>query len=314
MPHHDGLPCPSMAYPCAVNSARGSAHPTNWGQLRRALTIHSRPRAAEKGRAPCWAPHRLDDSGRRKAVHVVSVHALVLDYDDGLDVSGAMDVFSGFERCAYSTFSAAPGVPKCRLILPLAEPVAGSIWSAVYRLLLRDLGKNEQAADPKCIDPSRLYLLPCHGPVEVADYAEGSLIDLAPYVERAEMDRELAKIAAAQRAATAAHRAVAARQWAERSGDGDLMERRARAALRTEPRARQAVADDLRAKVADRDGSRIAHGIPCPSCARPDVWFVIDPRGAWSARCNHANTCGWHGQLADLLATHGLSLARYGAL
>lgn len=311
---HDGLPCPSTAYACAIQSARGTPHPTTWGQLRRALTTHRRPRAADKGRVPCWAPHTLDSTGRRKIGHVVAVHALVLDYDDGIDVAGAMDVFPSAERCAYSTYSAAEGRPKCRLILPLASPVAGPLWTPVYRLILRDLGKTEQAADPKCIDPSRLYLLPVAGPVEQSAEAEGDLIDLADYVARAEYEAELAKIAAAQREAERARRAVAARQWADRPGNEDQPERRARAALRTLPHVREAAALDLRAKVADRDGSRIAHGIACPGCSRADVWFVLDPRGAWSARCNHIQTCGWHGQLADLLAAHGFGLDRYGAL
>jgi hypothetical protein len=65
--------------------------------------------------------------------------------------------------------------------------------------------------------------------------------------------------------------------------------------------------------VVTRDGARVAIGLPCPGCGRPDVWFLIDPRAAWSARCNHAKTCGWHGQIADLLAIHGLQPQAYGA-
>jgi hypothetical protein len=312
MPHHDGLPCPSAAYAAARRSSHGRAHPTTWGQLRRALTIHSRPRT-EKLDAPCWAPHVATD-GRRTAASIVSVHALVLDFDDGADVPAAMALFPARERCAYSTFSATPDAPRCRLVLPLAAPVAGRFWAAAMRLILRDVGQDANAADPKCIDPSRLYLLPCHGPVEVADYAEGDLLDVGEYVARAEYEAEIARLAQEQSRAKAAARALAARQWAARGPDDtERAERAGRAALRSDPDARARAAGDLRAKIVDRDGARVAIGLPCPGCGRPDAWFVIDPRAAWSARCNHVKTCGWHGQIADLLATQGLQPQTYGA-
>jgi hypothetical protein len=312
MPHHDGLPCPSATYAAARRSSHGRAHPTTWGQLRRALTRHDRART-DKLDAPCWAPHVATD-GRRLASAIVSVHALVLDFDDGADVPAAMGLFPDRERCAYSTYSATPEAPRCRLVLPLAAPVAGPVWAAAMRLILRDVGQDANAADPKCIDPSRLYLLPCHGPVEVADYAEGDLLDLAEYVARAEYEAELARITAEQARARSQARAVAARQWAARGPDDDARaERAGRAALRCDPDARARAAGDLRAKVVERDGARVAIALTCPGCGRPAAWFLIDPRAAWSARCNHVKTCGWHGQIADLLTAHGLQPHTYGA-
>lgn len=312
MPLHDGLSCPSAAYAAARRSSHGRAHPTTWGQLRRALTIHSRPRA-DKLDVPCWAPHVATD-GRRTAASIVSVHALVLDFDDGADVPAAMGLFPDRERCAYSTFSATPEAQRCRLVLPLAAPVAGAVWAATMRLILRDVGQAENAADPKCIDPSRLYLLPCHGPVEVADYAPGDLLDLSEYVARAEYEAELARLHQEQARARNQARAVAARRWAAQGPDDEARaERAGRAALRADPEARARAAADLRAKVVERDGARVAVGLPCPGCGRADVWFLIDPRAAWSARCNHVKTCGWHGQIADLLSVHGLQPQAYGA-
>jgi hypothetical protein len=209
--------------------------------VRRALTRHGRPRPADKLAAPCWAPHILGSDLRRRAADIVSVHALVLDYDDGADVPDVMALFPERERCAYTTWSALPGAPKCRLVLPLAAPVAGGIWSAVMRLILQDIGQAHAAADPKCVDPSRLYLLPVQGPVEVADYAPGDLLDVAEYVDRAEYDAELARLAAEHARAKSAARAAAAVRW-ERGAD-DPAERRTRAghrALRTDPAARRA--------------------------------------------------------------------------
>jgi hypothetical protein len=316
MPSHDGLPCPTAFYTSARRSAYGRPVPTTWGQLRKALTSHGRDRPADKLDVPCWAPH-VATGNRRTAASIESVHALVLDFDDGADVPDVMGLFPAKERCAYSTFSAEPGAPRCRLVLPLAAPVVGALWAATMRLILKDIGQDRSAADPKCIDPSRLYLLPCRGPVEVADYAPGDLIDVAEYVARAEYEAELARIAADHLRARHVARAEAARRWAEapaRDGlsDAERAERRGHAALRADPEARRRAAADLGAKIAPRDGSDVAHGLACPSCGRPDAWFVIDPRRAWGAYCNHRNSCGWFGSIGDLITAAGMQPAAYG--
>jgi hypothetical protein len=312
MPTHDGLPCPTTFYTSAKASGWGRPVPTTWGQLRRALLSHNRPRAAEKAAAPCWGPHILREN-RRLAVMVEHVTALVLDFDEGLDVDGAMALFPRAERVAYSTFSATAEEPRCRLVLPLAHHVAGPIWSGVIRGILKDIGHGKQAADPKCVDPSRLFLLPCAGPVEVAAYAEGDLTDVSEYVERAEYEAELARLALEHARAAAARRAEAARRWADRAGDdGDRAERRGFAALRSDPVARRQAADDLGAKISPRDGSDVAHGLTCPACGRADAWFVIEPRQAFGAYCNHRNTGGWAGGLGDLLTAAGRPVSAYG--
>ena len=313
---HDGLACPSAYYAAARRSAFGRPVPTSWGQLRKALTSHDRDRATDKLDAPCWAPHAAQGN-RRTAASITAVYALVLDFDDGADIPDVMALFPTKERCAYSTYSAQPGAPRCRLVLPLAVPVAGALWAATMRLILRDIGQDKSAADPKCIDPSRLYLLPCRGPVELADYAHGDLIDVGEYVARAEYEAELARIAADHLRAKQAARAEAARRWAAAPQDdgysaADRAERRGHAALRADPEARRRAAADLGAKVTPRDGSDVAHGLPCPSCGRPDAWFVIDPRRAWGAYCNHRNSCGWFGSIGDLVTAAGMQPAAYG--
>ena len=217
---HDGLACPSAYYAAARRSAFGRPVPTSWGQLRKALTSHDRDRAADKLDAACWAPHAAQGN-RRTAASITAVYALVLDFDDGADVPDVMALFPTKERCAYSTYSAQPGAPRCRLVLPLAVPVAGALWAATMRQILKDIGQDKSAADPKCIDPSRLYLLPCRGPVEVADHAPGDLIDVGEYVAKAEYEAELARIAADHLRAKQAARAEAARRWAAApQGDG----------------------------------------------------------------------------------------------
>jgi hypothetical protein len=191
------------------------------------LTFHGRDRPSDKLDVPCWAPH-VATGNRRTAASIESVHALVLDFDDGADVNDVMALFPEKERCAYSTFSAEPSAPRCRLVLPLAAPVVGALWAATMRLILKDVGQDKNAADPKCIDPSRLYLLPCRGPVEVADYAPGDLVDVGEYVARAEYEAELARIAADHLRARHVARAEAARRWAEapaRDGLTDAEER-----------------------------------------------------------------------------------------
>jgi hypothetical protein len=280
------------------------------------LTFHGRDRPVDKLDVPCWAPH-VATGNRRTAASIESVHALVLDFDDGADVAAAMALFPDRERCAYSTFSAESDAPRCRLVLPLASPVAGPIWSATMRLILKDIGQDASAADPKCIDPSRLYLLPCRGPVEVADYAPGELVDVGEYVARAEYEAELARLAADHLRAKHVARAEAARRWADAPArDGlsaaERAERKGHAVLRSDPAARRRAAADLGAKVAPRDGSDVAYGLTCPSCNRPDAWFVIDPRKAWGAYCNHRNSCGWFGSIGDILTAAGMQPAAYG--
>ena len=43
-----------------------------------------------------------------------------------------------------------------------------------------------------------------------------------------------------------------------------------------------------------------AKKVACPSCARPSVWFVIEPTQKAGAECAHVNSCGWQGPLEAL--------------
>lgn len=76
----------------------------------------------------------------------------------------------------------------------------------------------------------------------------------------------------------------------------DHPERQRRRLLRFDPVLREAEGE-LRG--GRRKGGRMV-GLLCPLCRRRDAWFLIAPRQATWARCNHENTCGWRGPLHEL--------------
>lgn len=287
--YHDGHPCPTATYPCAKRSSEGRTHATTWGQVRRALTTHSRERAPDKGDVPCWAPHTFRVGTGRKANNIDMVWSLVLDFDQlGDSVSKTMNQFQGFERVSYATYSSVAGAEKSRLVLPLKEPVAGTIWPSVIRIVMDSLS---MVADQKCTDPSRLFLLPCMGPDTQSAFEPGDLLSLAPAIREAETRAELQK-RAMERRAIESRRAA---QFAQHSDKAWAY------LLATSPDARADAAHRLGLAIVERSGARIAIHGTCPACGQRSVWFPIDNQRSSGAFCNHKNSCGWSGSLASLL-------------
>lgn len=78
---------------------------------------------------------------------------------------------------------------------------------------------------------------------------------------------------------------------------GDDADRARRRAYLWDPREREGLCTALEGVVR---GDR-ATKVRCPSCGRRSVWFFLDPettqKRVTSARCAHANSCGWGGSI-----------------
>ncbi len=304
---HDALPFGLTLYDGALTSRWAWAGVTTWGWAADVLTRQhpaggpapeprpdgKKPEDPAKLACPCWSAVTWADGwAQRKAAGVAHVWALTLDYDHGVGPLEALDRWHGFERLVYTSWSHRADKPKCRIVLPLAEPVPGPVWSGVYRAILKDEGG---AADPKTLDPSRIWFgfAVGHGGPHYARRRAGallSLLDLAIRVEdeqiaeAARLEEDRARRAAA--AAEARHRAAAARDRGEDAA-GRLRSR----LFAVDPDLRQRVGEAAGGRVVvGPDGSRAIRKARCPACGRQSVWFGIE-RGR--ARCDHVNTCGY---------------------
>ena len=260
-----------------------------WMDLVRELRTYRDAAGTKEDRAhtcPLWSPVELQPGITRSSKAVEQVAALVLDYDDDAELGASMDCWPGLERVGYTTWSHTSAAPRCRVVLPLAVPIAGQVWSAVYARTLEQAGLT---ADPQCKDAARVFFLPAQGAggPHRSTYAKGQLLDLCPVVdavvaEQAEQEQEKRR------------RLAELKQVLHTTRD---MERAARDALIHDPSARLALAERVGARVVEASGRRAARGAPCPCCGRPDVWWLVDGTG-W-AKCNHQQSCGWEGSLYD---------------
>ncbi|MDP6940361.1 MAG: hypothetical protein QF848_16210, partial [Planctomycetota bacterium] len=144
-------------------------------------------------------------------------------------------------------------------------------------------------------DPGRLYYVPAVRAEDWPRFATswsppgGFLGTHTPWAKQLEALK-------AQRAEKAARRRPARPVRVPAS----MASRKVRERLRTLPGARLELGKALGGTLS---GERV-HGITCPNCGRPDVWFIVDPETKTSASCNHQNSCGWWGSLYDLGRGH----------
>ena len=104
---------------------------------------------------------------------VVTVSALVLDYDDGTEPTDAIAPWEAYDFVIYTTHSHMRATKKdptpkakFRIVLPLAEPLAPAAFRALWAwAATRAVGK----IDPSCKDLFRRYYWPARHP-EAADY------------------------------------------------------------------------------------------------------------------------------------------------
>ena len=302
---HDGALMRLTLYTGALSASWAWAGATTWGKMADLLLSQHEaagavpaPRADGKKPAdraklgcPCWSAVGWGEGvTRRKAADVAFVYALALDYDDGVGPIEAMDRWAGYERLVYTSWSHSVARPKCRVVMPLAEPVPGAIWSGVYREIIAAEGGQ---IDRQVIDPSRIWFgfAVGHGGPHYARRRGGallSLVDLALAVDerqRAEAAREQAD--RAERMAAAGRARAQAEALSDRGED-------AAGRLR---RRLFAIDEDLRQSVGEAAGGRVVDGSArmirkarCPACGAQSVWWGV---AKGRARCDHVQSCGY---------------------
>lgn len=129
-----------------------------WPELAERLTEFDE-RIGKEG--PLWSPSLIAKGETRSNANVVSVSCLVLDFDDGHDWSDFEGHWSGLEYVLHTTHQHTAAAPRWRAVFPLAEPVHGLDWPAIYRKLVTHLACG--VCDPSCKDASRMYYLPSCG-------------------------------------------------------------------------------------------------------------------------------------------------------
>lgn len=124
---------------------------------------------------PLWSPARFN--GARAKANVVSVCALVLDYDYGdLDADVVVSRWEKYEHVLHSTYT--PG--RWRVVLPYAAPITPAEHDRIYAwALVREAGY----LDGSTSDASRIFYLPtCRIDLDVDPvfgYSKGELLDPA---------------------------------------------------------------------------------------------------------------------------------------
>ena len=128
----------------------------SWLGLKSLLTI-SVPNA-DKTKRDLWSPveyYHLTTRGNR---NVKNVTCLVVDMDGESFNYAKLD---GLEYLAYTTWSHQPDNEHWHLVLPLAKPVPGHMWSEVWVQLLERINV---VGDPQTKDPARIFYRPQHRP------------------------------------------------------------------------------------------------------------------------------------------------------
>jgi hypothetical protein len=131
----------------------------------------------DKTKRDLWSPveyYHLSTRGNR---NVKNVTCLVVDMDGESFDYAKLD---GLEYLAYTTWSHEPGNEHWHLVLPLAKPVPGHIWSDVWVQLLERINV---AGDPQTKDPARIFYRPQHRPGVVPGFKRqhGAFLDAGDF-------------------------------------------------------------------------------------------------------------------------------------
>ena len=159
----------------AREPSRRLNHP--WHKFAAAL-IAGRRIVAHKEAVPLIGPFTLRAGTTRRKDNVATVNILFVDVDDGTPPHDATKRLrdDGIAHAVYSTHSSTTVHPKYRIVAPLARPVPGDQWRAIYERICRAYGL---PFDPKTTDPSRIFYLPSTPP-EAAEAAFAWKVDGRP--------------------------------------------------------------------------------------------------------------------------------------
>jgi predicted RNA-binding Zn-ribbon protein involved in translation (DUF1610 family) len=248
-------------------------HLVSVGELFEKLTTFRRAPRGGKDYLPAWIPARFD--GKRSKKTVIEVSCFVLDIDDGTTIAQGMALWPQYQRAMHTSWSHSSGLPKFRLVFPLAEPVPAPRWKAAWGHLAAEALKAGVKLDPKCKNPDRIYYLPAINPERseraAVAFTEGDLLRV-DWRSLPDVDR--------------VRRALNQRFVPRTPGQRDYRD----------PMVREQLAGEIGAHT---DGERAFHG-RCPQCGERSVWFLLEPDRWLGAKCNHEKTCGWEGPLRAL--------------
>lgn len=128
-----------------------------WGELARWLATPTIGRV--KDHAGAWSPALYRDNVRRKTA-LVHACALVVDVDEGGEVDRVAGVLSRYRAIVHSTFSSTADAPRCRIVLPLAEPIDVATYEASHAIVRAHLRTASIEADEGAKDASRVSYAP----------------------------------------------------------------------------------------------------------------------------------------------------------
>lgn len=277
-------PVDQTPYLCVERGCYGSRAPLDAGPCPKCGAETS----AKLGTA-CWSPATYPPGVNRGRSRVLAVSCLVLDYDDGTTIEAARQTWERWPAVLHTSWSHSDEHHKFRVTLPLLRPVVAAGWPRVFQWAL----DQAPTIDTQCKDPSRIYFVPSH-PIGAPERAEvwkgaGAMLDLDP-AELSETPEEYARRTRKPPKPVQIWSTMtptqARRQLSER--------------IKTDEHARRAIADRLGAVISEGATPR-ADRIPCPSCGRPSVHYLLIP-GSWNgARCSHRESCGWAGWVDQLI-------------
>lgn len=274
----------------------------SWDRVCRWLSVvrpYHGSKVDRKDVCPLWSPVKMT-APKRANRNVESVHALVMDYDDDVDINEAIDEWDGFEMLAHTTWSHAPMQPRCRVVLPLASPIPAVVWSDIYRDVLRE---HRLPGDGQTCDQARAFYVPAVGANDCAQvsHERGRLLDLS--------DRVGPAMEAAQRR-EAEHRAAIRERLKNHAPEfveiGEAM-RQVRELYEVDPGRRETAARLVGAEVAQAGALKtwVARHALCPNCGLETVWWPLAPTRTTSVMCDHRKTCGFTMHLFDYVKEYG---------
>ncbi len=109
--------------------------------------------------AGAWSPALYAGSVRRKST-LLHACALVVDVDEGGDVDHVSGLVARYRAIVHSTFSSTPEVPRCRVVIALAEVVDAPTYEATHKVIRAHLRAAGVIADEGAKDASRVSYAP----------------------------------------------------------------------------------------------------------------------------------------------------------
>ena len=276
-----------------IRTTTPSKKSVSMGNFIKSMSTPSSNGHKSKSELPLWSPTVFN--GRRSGANAIEVSCVVFDMDDGLSPFESWKKFkqAGYTVIAHTSASHKIDHPKYRVILPLETPIPAEDWAKAWRagvelwMVLVGAG----APDDKAIkDVARVYYRYAIPKSDLSedDYHHPSKIQESASYSGFLLDLEYSHIQIPQ----IVHTPI------KRNEDNTPVDATLRDAM---------MDTTLRYSIALQSGQISGNNckfIICPGCNRESVYFSIDiniPNATKYPTCNHRNTCGWWGQLHDLI-------------